>query len=139
MIQVEVHSLDELDKVCHALADFVTENKVIAFHGEMGAGKTTFIKKFIQHLGGTDSDSPTFALVNECPINDNEMAYHFDFYRIESEEEAFDMGFEEYLYSGNYCFIEWPERILNLLPNNYVKVCIEEKNKTRLFTIESTE
>ncbi len=95
------------------------KNPVILFKGEMGAGKTTFIKNLLQEMGAEDEvSSPTYALVNEYQTPQG-IVYHFDFYRIEDEEEAYDMGWEEYAYSGNLTLVEWPERIANLIPEKY--------------------
>ncbi len=118
-----------LDKIDQAAAHFFESkpNKVIAFNGLMGAGKTTFIKAICAHLGVEDvTSSPTFSLVNDYETPEGKSIYHFDLYRINSELEALDMGIEEYLYSGNWCFIEWPEKIPNLLPENVTMVYIRE-------------
>ncbi len=99
---------------------------ILAFYGKMGAGKTTLIKAFCLVLGSNDVvHSPTFSLVNEYEDRQGKSLYHFDFYRIKNIEEVYDIGFEEYVYSGNYCFLEWPERILELLPGTYVYISIE--------------
>jgi tRNA threonylcarbamoyladenosine biosynthesis protein TsaE len=99
----------------------------------MGAGKTTLISNFCKALQSVDeTTSPTFSLVNEYKTSKNNTLYHFDFYRINSETEALDMGVEEYFYSGHYCFIEWPEKINNLLPTNYVIVMIKNENGNRI-------
>jgi tRNA threonylcarbamoyladenosine biosynthesis protein TsaE len=135
-VSIIVNSLDELPLVCDALLKRLADEKVVAFYGEMGVGKTTFIRQFIEYLGGGETDSPTFSLVNECELNTGEVVYHFDFYRIESEEEAMDMGIEEYLYSGNLCLIEWPKKIENLLPEKFVNVFIEEVDGKRIFKID---
>ncbi|SFC02092.1 tRNA threonylcarbamoyladenosine biosynthesis protein TsaE [Parapedobacter composti] len=96
------------------------ERRVFLFYGEMGAGKTTFIKAICKELGVTDAvSSPTFAIVNEY-VSPHGPVYHFDFYRIKSEQEAMDMGYEEYFYSGRYCLVEWPEKIAGLLPSGAV-------------------
>ena len=111
-----IFSIDQLEEVAQKI---ISENpkKVILFHGEMGVGKTTLIKQLCKTLGVTGAtSSPTFSLVNEYEANDNQLVYHFDFYRLNKEEEALDMGVDDYLYSGNWCFIEWAEKIPNLIP-----------------------
>jgi tRNA threonylcarbamoyladenosine biosynthesis protein TsaE len=121
-----VFSLDEIENVARSVASQNPE-KVILFHGEMGAGKTTFIKHLAKELGVTEStSSPTFSLVNEYQTATNQFVYHFDFYRLKTETEALDMGVEEYLYSGNWCFIEWAEQIPNLIPELHSIISIKE-------------
>lgn len=114
-----IFSIDEIQEVARkVIAE--NPNKVILFHGNMGVGKTTLIKALSKQLGvDAPTSSPTFSLVNEYQINDNEFVYHFDVYRLKSETEAMDMGIDEYLYSGNWCFIEWAEKIPNLIPDTY--------------------
>ena len=103
-------TMDVLYHVAQDIAVAIKDNKVVLFYGEMGAGKTTLIKEICAQLGVTDGmSSPTFALVNEYHTKDNSTIYHFDLYRIKNIEECLDMGMEEYIQSGNYCFIEWPE------------------------------
>ena len=103
------------------------DNTVFAMYGKMGAGKTTFTKAVCECLGVEDViNSPTFAIVNEYRSDSGELIYHFDFYRIKKLEEVYDMGYEDYFYSGALCFIEWPELVEELLPGNTVKVTIEE-------------
>ena len=103
------------------------ERRVFAFYGKMGAGKTTFIKAMCEELGVTDViNSPTFAIVNEYMDGKGEAIYHFDFYRIKRVEEVYDIGFDEYIYSGNLCLMEWPELIEQLLPEETVRVDIME-------------
>ena len=122
---MEVHfSLEQLEDVVQKI---ITEkpNKVILFHGEMGVGKTTFIKQFCKSLGVLEAtSSPTFSLVNEYQTNTNQLVYHFDFYRLNHEIEAMDMGIDDYLYSGNWCFIEWAEKIPNLIPESHSVITI---------------
>ncbi|RYY33889.1 MAG: tRNA (adenosine(37)-N6)-threonylcarbamoyltransferase complex ATPase subunit type 1 TsaE [Sphingobacteriaceae bacterium] len=113
-------------------------NKIFVFYGEMGAGKTTLIKELCAALGIEEAvTSPTFSIVNEYNINSGKV-FHFDFYRLKTESEALDMGYEEYFYSGNYCFIEWPDKIPNLLPENFICVSIKVVgNDSREITIEN--
>jgi len=118
-------SLDEINNVAELIVA-AKPNKVLLFNGEMGAGKTTFIKQLCKTLGVTEAtSSPTFSLVNEYETTDNQIIYHFDFYRLKKETEALDMGVDDYLYSGHWCFIEWAENIANLLPENYSTITIE--------------
>ncbi|MDX2415377.1 MAG: tRNA (adenosine(37)-N6)-threonylcarbamoyltransferase complex ATPase subunit type 1 TsaE [Bacteroidales bacterium] len=122
---LKIENLDQIQAVAKEFISFIKEKKVFAFYGSMGAGKTTFIKALCEELGSPDIvTSPTFTLVNEYLTKSGNLVYHFDFYRIEKKEEAFDFGFEEYLYSGNLCFIEWPEKIESLLPDSTIKVRI---------------
>ena len=117
-------SLDQLEEVAQKIIA-ENPNKVILFHGEMGVGKTTLIKQLCKTLGvvGTTS-SPTFSLVNEYQTTNNQIVYHFDFYRLNHEVEALDMGVDDYLYSGNWCFIEWAEKIPNLIPETHSVITI---------------
>ncbi len=139
---METIRIDSLEKIQEAAREFVAsmgDNTVFAFYGKMGAGKTTFIKTVCQELGVTDNiTSPTFAIVNEYRSDlAGELIYHFDFYRIKKLDEVYDMGYEDYFYSGAICFIEWPELIEDLLPGNTIKVSIEEvENGTRMLTME---
>ena len=130
-------SLTEINEVA---AQVLARNpkKVILFNGEMGAGKTTFIKAFSKLLGVNDTmSSPTFSLVNEYQTTQSQKVFHFDVYRIKSEDEALDMGIEEYLYSGNWCFIEWSEKIPNLIPKEHSLITIKMlANGNRLLTFE---
>lgn len=134
MFQTELENLSALPKTARLLLNTFQEDRVFAFYGAMGAGKTTFIKAICQELGSEDYvTSPTFALINEYTTHSGLVIYHFDFYRIKKLEEAFDLGYEDYIYSGNYCFIEWPEMIESLLPEGIVEVRIKEtENGVRL-------
>ena len=116
-------NLDQLNSVSKQIIAHAFPHKKFAFYGEMGVGKTTLIKALSLHLGVTDMvSSPTFSIVNEYLINESEKIYHFDFFRIEDEQEAFDIGYEEYFFSNSYCFIEWPEKITNLIENDMVRI-----------------
>ena len=117
-------SLDQIEQVAQKIIA-ENPNKVILFHGEMGVGKTTLIKQLCKYLGvqGATS-SPTFSLVNEYEAANNQIVYHFDFYRLNKETEALDMGINDYLYSGNWCFIEWAEKIPNLIPESHSVITI---------------
>ena len=123
----EFISVSEADLIIAAkkLFDKYPSSRVFAFYGSMGAGKTTFIKVICHYLGATDIvQSPSFAIINEYQTNQGESLFHFDFYRIKKIEEAYDIGYEDYFYSGSWCFIEWPELIEELLPEGTVKVYI---------------
>ena len=129
-----VFSLDQIQEVAETI---IAQNpkKIILFNGEMGVGKTTLIKQLCKSLGVEDAtSSPTFSLVNEYYTLNNDIVYHFDFYRLNKETEALDMGVDDYLYSGNWCFIEWSEKIANLIPEEHSTVTIElsEDGKRKL-------
>jgi tRNA threonylcarbamoyladenosine biosynthesis protein TsaE len=128
----------ELADTAQNLLDFASDQKIFLFYGDMGAGKTTFIKALCERVGVQDEvTSPTFSIVNEY-FGTSAKVYHFDFYRLKNQNEALDMGYEEYFYSGNYCFIEWPEKISDLLPEHYVKVNIQVHNaSSRRFVFEN--
>ena len=127
----EEYNLDDVPNVVKELLDKLS-SKIVLFYAPMGAGKTTLIKEICRQLGTDDViTSPTFSLVNEYQTDTNQTIYHFDFYRIEEEEEAYDIGIEDYFNSGNWCFIEWPQNIENLLPldTSIVEISIIDKNK----------
>jgi tRNA threonylcarbamoyladenosine biosynthesis protein TsaE len=129
-------TLKDLEKAAKGLITLFSEQRVFAFYGKMGAGKTTFIQAICRELGTPDNvTSPTFALINEYKTPAGNSIFHFDFYRIKDIEEAFDLGYEDYFYSGDYCLIEWPEKIEPLLPENYVAVKIDvSANEERKIT-----
>lgn len=124
------YTLNTLNNAIEKLLPYLEKYKIVLFNGSMGAGKTTLISELCKHLGSKDDiSSPTFSIVNEYQSNIGKI-YHFDFYRIESLEEAFDIGVEEYLFSNDYCFIEWAEKITELLPNQYLIVNISSISET---------
>lgn len=130
-MQIHFSSLPELPSVAAQVVHFAGQQKVWIFEGEMGAGKTTLIKAVCQFLGVTDNvSSPTFSIVNEYATAEDETIYHFDFYRIKEEAEAIDIGVDEYFYSGNLCLIEWPSKISNLLPEEYLIINIQVTSNT---------
>ena len=138
---IRIDNIENIGEAAKTFIKAIGENKIFAFYGKMGSGKTTFIKAICEQLGVEDViTSPTFAIVNEYNYNDNSISntiYHFDFYRIRRIEEVYDMGFEDYFYSGALCFIEWPELIEDLLPIDAVKVKINAvDDNTREVTIE---
>tara|TARA_R110002012_G_scaffold13845_3_gene58322 strand:- start:13453 stop:13881 length:429 start_codon:yes stop_codon:yes gene_type:complete len=115
----------QLPEIASQIIGQAGEGKVWIFEGELGAGKTTLIKELCEQLEVVDNvSSPTFSIVNEYETTEGETIYHFDFYRIKSEAEAADIGVDEYFYSGNYCFIEWPSKIPSLLPEEYLKITL---------------
>lgn len=138
MKEIVIDSPKDLDQVAEALIAALDGRSVVAFCGPMGAGKTTLISAIMEYLGSADTvTSPTFALVNQYYTASQDPVYHFDFYRINSLAEAFDMGYEEYFYSGDLCLVEWPERVEELLPDDVMIVRIEPLDETtRKFTIE---
>ena len=121
-----LHSLDQIDNVAKKFLKATSNRTVIAFSGELGAGKTTFIQALCRCLGvKAEVNSPTFSLVNEYYTPDGGSIFHFDLYRIEDPSELFDLGYEEYFYSGKRCFIEWPEKAMHLIPEDALVTKIE--------------
>ena len=128
-MELKIENLEKISEAAHDFVANIGENTVFAIYGKMGAGKTTFVKAVCEELGVDEViTSPTFSIVNEYrSATTDELIYHFDFYRIKKIEEVYDMGFEDYFYSGALCFIEWPELVEELLPDDAVKVSIEEQ------------
>lgn len=127
-MEITIKSLDTIHEATKEFVNAMGDGKVFAFYGKMGAGKTTFIKALCEVLGVEDViTSPTFAIINEYTDGNDDPIYHFDFYRIKKLEEVYDMGYEDYFYSGNLCLLEWPELIEEVLPKNVIKVTIEEQ------------
>ncbi len=126
-MKITINNIENISDAARQFVDAIGDSRVFAFYGSMGAGKTTFIKAVCEQLGVDDViTSPTFAIVNEYE-SDEQPIYHFDFYRIKRLEEVYDMGYEDYFYSGSLCFIEWPELIEELLPDDAVRVSITEQ------------
>ena len=134
MISIVIKDIDHIREAAREFIEHIGERRVFAFYGKMGAGKTTFVKAICEELGVDDViTSPTFAIINEyslishlLPLTSDSI-YHFDFYRIKKLEEVYDMGYEDYFYSGALCFIEWPELIEDILPDDAVRVSIAEQ------------
>ncbi len=137
MTEIIISDLQHIGEAAREFVNLIGEHTVFAFYGKMGAGKTTFVKAVCEELGVSEViTSPTFAIVNEYQGRDGKPIFHFDFYRIKKLEEVYDMGYEDYFFSGSLCFIEWPELIEELLPTDAVRVSIEEqKDGTRKLKI----
>ncbi|MEE1141794.1 MAG: tRNA (adenosine(37)-N6)-threonylcarbamoyltransferase complex ATPase subunit type 1 TsaE [Prevotella sp.] len=135
-MEITINGLDTIRSAARQFIENIGSSRVFAFYGKMGAGKTTFVKALCEELGCDDViTSPTFAIVNEYTDGEQQPVYHFDFYRIKKLEEVYDMGYEEYFYSGALCLIEWPELIEDVLPDDTVRVIIEEQaDGSRLLT-----
>ena len=137
MKRIEIDSLSELERVAEEILSLIGERRVVLLRGGMGAGKTTLVSRIASKLGAEDTvTSPTFALVNQYEGREGTI-YHFDFYRINRVEEVFDLGYEEYFYSGELCFVEWPEMVEELLPEDAmeVRITVGDDDK-RIFEIE---
>lgn len=141
-MEFHVNGVEELGQVADCLISLRGESDIIAFYGPMGAGKTTLIKNLCRKMGVTDEvNSPTFAIVNEYVTPDDESVYHFDFYRIKKLEEVYDIGYDNYFYSGNLCLLEWPEMIDPLMPERFVRVDIAlgETDESRVIMVKLVE
>jgi tRNA threonylcarbamoyladenosine biosynthesis protein TsaE len=136
-VLLTIPSISELPEAASAILKYSTDTKIFLFYGDMGAGKTTLIKSLCECLGTTEPvTSPTFSIVNEY-IGAGNKIYHFDFYRLKNQTEALDMGYEEYFYSNAHCFIEWPEKIPDLLPEQYISIKISVTgNDSRQIIVE---
>ena len=138
MKEINVNGLGDLPDAAEEILAALDGRNVVALYGPMGAGKTTLVREICTLLGSEDTvTSPTFALINRYNSAEGNAIFHFDFYRIERQEEAFDMGYEEYFYSGDLCLVEWPEKIEGLLPDDVMVVRIEPLDETsRRFTMQ---
>ena len=138
-MEIRITDIEHIREAAQEFIKHIGDHRVFAFYGKMGAGKTTFVKAICEELGVEDViTSPTFAIVNEYQVmgNTHHLIYHFDFYRVKKLEEAYDMGYEEYFYSGALCFIEWPELIEDILPDDAVRVSISEQDDgSRVITL----
>jgi tRNA threonylcarbamoyladenosine biosynthesis protein TsaE len=134
---LSIFSITQLGRVASEIISFAGNTRILLFYGDMGAGKTTLIKAICERLGVTDVvTSPTFSIVNEY-VGAEHKIYHFDFYRLKNQAEALDMGYEEYFYSDAWCFIEWPEKIPDLLPETFVSIAIKVMaDNSRQITID---
>ena len=136
LLKISRIGLKELPAAAQTIVDNLGDETVVAFYGEMGAGKTTLIKEICRQLGSRDNvTSPTFALMNEYRTNSKQKIFHFDFYRINSISEAYDMGYEDFFYGDNLCLVEWPEKIKQLLPQNCLSVSITVEDNLRTITV----
>jgi len=130
-LELIINNTDELQTVSDTLLNFIDETRIVLFYSPMGAGKTTLIKELCKKLGSRDNfSSPTYSIINEY-LGPQQKIYHFDLYRLKTEAELFDLGIEEYLNSGNYCFFEWPELVEAIIDNKYIKIEIEVKENIR--------
>ncbi len=135
-MKFEIENLEDLKSVAVQIVEVLPKG-VVLLQGSMGAGKTTLITQLLRQLGVDDNvSSPTFSLVNEYISSLDDRLFHFDFYRIESEEEAMDMGYEDYFWSGDWCFVEWPEKIPNLLPEQFSLIKIEHVQSKRTISVD---
>jgi len=134
-MEIRITDIEHIREAAREFIEHIGDRRVFAFYGKMGAGKTTFVKAICEELGVEDViTSPTFAIINEYTTSSNSI-YHFDFYRIKKLEEVYDMGYEDYFYSGALCFIEWPELIEEILPDDAVRVSIaEQEDGSRILT-----
>ncbi len=138
MTELRIKSLEDINSVAKQFIELVGERRVFAMYGAMGVGKTTFVKAVCEELGVEDTiNSPTFAIVNEYRTPEDKIVYHFDFYRIEDVQEAYDFGYEDYFYSKAMCFIEWPERIESILPTDVINLNFtEEEDGSRSIQVQ---
>ena len=140
VLRITSDNLQQLPDIAKKILQHCYPKKKFLFYGDMGVGKTTLIKELSLQLGVQNIvNSPTFSIVNEYVTLMNEKVFHFDFYRINHEQEAFDMGYEDYFYSDAYCLVEWPEKVENLLPSSFAKVQIQVENGERIIKIKTHE
>ena len=135
-MKIVVNCISELNEISQSIINRIGDKDIICFYGQMGVGKTTLIKVLCEKLGVKDNvSSPTFSIVNEYVSLDGESIFHFDFYRMEKEEEAFDMGYEDYFYNGDLCLIEWPEKVKSIIPEDIMRIDIIKNKNQRIIEI----
>ena len=135
-MKIVVNCISELNEISQSIINRIGDKDIICFYGEMGVGKTPLIKALCEKLGVKDNvSSPTFSIVNEYVSLDGESIFHFDFYRMEKEEEAFDMGYEDYFYNGELCLIEWPEKVKSIIPEDIMRIDIIKNKDQRIIEI----
>ena len=135
-MKIVVNCISELNEISQSIINRIGDKDIICFYGEMGVGKTTLIKVLCEKLGVKDNvSSPTFSIVNEYILSEDQSIFHFDFYRMEKEEEAFDMGYEDYFYNGDLCLIEWPEKVKSIIPEDIMRIDITKNKEQRIIEI----
>ena len=135
-MKIVVNCISELNEISQSIINRIGDKDIICFYGEMGVGKTTLIKVLCEKLGVKDNvSSPTFSIVNEYISSVDKSIFHFDFYRMEKEEEAFDMGYEDYFYNGELCLIEWPEKVKSIIPEDIMRIDIIKNKDQRIIEI----
>ncbi len=135
-MKIVVNCISELNEISQSIINRIGDKDIICFYGEMGVGKTTLIKVLCEKLGVKDNvSSPTFSIVNEYILSEDQSIFHFDFYRMEKEEEAFDMGYEDYFYNGDLCLIEWPEKVKSIIPEDIMRIDITKNKDQRIIEI----
>ena len=135
-MKIVVNCISELNEISQSIINRIGDKNIICFYGEMGAGKTTLIKVLCEKLGVKDNVcSPTCSIVNEYILSEDQVIFHFDFYRMEKEEEAFDMGYQDYFYNGDLCLIEWPEKVKLIIPEDVMRIDIIKKKDQRIIEI----
>jgi tRNA threonylcarbamoyladenosine biosynthesis protein TsaE len=136
ILYIEAKHLSDLDRVARMILDAFPGKRLFFFYGAMGVGKTTLIKAVCQQLGVSEIvSSPTFSIINEYSLVGDQRVFHFDFYRLKKVEEVYDLGYEDYFYSGSYCFVEWPEKLESLKPENSVDIHMEDKDGIRIIRV----
>ncbi|MFN8283509.1 MAG: tRNA (adenosine(37)-N6)-threonylcarbamoyltransferase complex ATPase subunit type 1 TsaE [Chitinophagales bacterium] len=139
MLRFEIKNIEELDEVSNRIIELTSSHNVFCFYGNLGAGKTTLIKLICEKINVTDSiSSPTYPIINEYKTDDGKIIYHIDLYRLKSIEEAMNIGIEDYFFSGNLCFIEWPDNFESILPDNHIKIKITKFEENRTINVVSS-